>query len=141
MSTTTEPAGPEPTGVDPSGPSTPDQHGAPHSEGIDPAHGHPGAMVTAAVHDEHKSTSYYVVVALVLAGLTALETSTYWVDFGPLMMPALLIMMTIKFFMVVLLFMHLKFDNRLFGVLFYSGLALAVFVYIAALMTFEFFNP
>ena len=76
----------------------------------------------------------------VLAGLTALETSTYWVDFGPLFMPALLIMMTIKFFMVVLLFMHLKFDNRLFGVLFYAGLFLAVFVYIAALATFRFFG-
>ena len=94
-------------------------------------------LVTAAVHAEHKSTGYYVVVALILAGLTALETSTYWVDFGPLFMPALLIMMTIKFFMVVLLFMHLKFDNRLFSVLFYAGLVLAVFVYIVALATFQ----
>ena len=142
MSTRIEPAVPEPTGVDPSGPSTPDQHGAPHSDGID---GHGGGakdhnLVTASVHAEHKSTGYYVVVALILAGLTALETSTYWVDFGPLFMPALLIMMTIKFFMVVLLFMHLKFDNRLFGVLFYAGLFLAVFVYIVALATFRFFG-
>ena len=127
------------TTIEPSGPSTPDQHGAAHSEGID-GHGHPDALVTTAVHAEHKSTAYYVTVALILAGLTALETSTYWVDFGPLFMPALLIMMTIKFFMVVLLFMHLKFDNRLFGVLFYAGLGLAVFVYLIALLTFNFFG-
>src|SRR5688500_8224492 len=127
------------TTVEPSGPSTPDQHGEAHSEGID-EHGHPHAMVTAAVHVEHKTTGYYVTVALILAFLTALETSTYWVDFGWLFMPALLIMMTIKFFMVVMLFMHLKFDNRLFGVMFYSGLGLAVFVYVAALMTFNFFG-
>jgi cytochrome c oxidase subunit 4 len=136
MSTTTEPAG-----IEPSGPSTPDQHGAPHSDGLTE---HDGGkdhnLVTAAVHAEHKSTGYYVVVALILAGLTALETSTYWVDFGPLFMPALLIMMTIKFFMVVLLFMHLKFDNRLFSVLFYAGLFLAVFVYVVALATFRFFG-
>ena len=111
-----------------------------HSDGVDPAFGRPEAMVTAEVQHAHKPTSYYIVVALILAGLTALETSTYWVDFGPLFMPALLIMMIIKFFMVVLLFMHLKFDNRLFGVLFYAGLGLAVFVYIAALMTFNFFG-
>ena len=127
MSTTTDPAGLEPPGQ-------------PHTDGIDPDYGRPYAEVTAEVHHEHKSTSYYVLVALILAGLTALETSTYWVDFGPLFMPALLTMMTIKFFMVVLLFMHLKFDNRLFSVLFYGGLFLAVFVYIVALMTFNFFG-
>src|SRR6188472_238775 len=130
MSTTTEPAG-----VDPA------HHGQAHTDGAGPEFGNPDALVTAEVHAEHKSTGYYITVALILAGLTALETSTYWVDFGPLFMPALLTMMTIKFFMVVLLFMHLKFDNRLFGVLFYAGLGLAVFVYIAALMTFELFNP
>ena len=142
MSTTTESFGTDPAGIEPSGPSTPDQHGAPHTDSIDD-HGGGGKdhnLVTASVHAEHKSTSYYVLVALVLAGLTALETSTYWVDFGPLFMPALLIMMTIKFFMVVLLFMHLKFDNRLFSVLFYAGLFLAVFVYIVALATFRFFG-
>ena len=139
MSTRIEPSGTEPSGVEPSGPSTPDQHGAAHSDGVD-GHGRPEAMVTAAVHAEHKSTSYYVKVALILAFLTALETSTYWIDFGPLFMPALLIMMTIKFFMVVLLFMHLKFDNKLFSVMFYAGLFLAVFVYIAALATFRFFG-
>lgn len=91
-------------------------------------------------HGEHKSNSYYVKVALILAGLTALETSTYWIDFGPLFMPALLTMMTVKFLMVVSLFMHLKFDNKIFSYLFYSGLILALLVYIAALATFQFFG-
>ena len=140
MSTRIEPSAPEPSGIEPSGPSTPDQHGAAHSDGVGDGFGRSEAMVTAAVHAEHKSTSYYIVVALILAGLTALETSTYWVDFGPYFMPALLIMMAIKFFMVVLLFMHLKFDNKLFGVLFYAGLFLAVFVYVVALATFHFFE-
>ena len=97
------------------------------------AHGHDA-------HSSHKSTSYYVKVALILAALTALETSTYWIDFGPFFMPALLIMMAIKFIMVVSLFMHLKFDNKIFSWLFYSGLILAVLVYCAFLACFQFFS-
>ena len=48
--------------------------------------------------------------------------------------------MVVKFFIVVSYFMHLKFDNRIFSFLFYLGLFLAVFVYIAALATFHFFG-
>ncbi|MGD9998004.1 MAG: cytochrome C oxidase subunit IV family protein [Ilumatobacteraceae bacterium] len=93
-----------------------------------------------AEHASHKSDGYYVVVALVLAVITALETSTYWVDFGPAFMPLLLTLMTIKFVMVVSLFMHLKFDNKLFSYMFYSGLVLALGVYVSTLATFHFFS-
>lgn len=92
------------------------------------------------VLDAHKSDGYYVVVALILAAITGLETSTYWLDFGAAFMPLLLTLMTIKFIMVVSLFMHLKFDNKLFSYLFYSGLILAVGVYVATLATFRFFG-
>ena len=91
-------------------------------------------------HSSHKPTRYYVNVTLVLAALTALETSTYWFDFGRFFMPALLIMMAIKFIMVVSLFMHLKFDNKIFSWLFYTGLILAVLVYCAFLACFQFFS-
>jgi cytochrome c oxidase subunit 4 len=47
-------------------------------------------------------------------------------------------MMVVKFFMVVSYFMHLKFDNKLFGLMFYIGLGLAIFVYFVALATFKF---
>ena len=89
----------------------------------------------------HKPASYYLIVAVILAAITAIETTTYWVDFGPLFMPVLLTLMTIKFFMVVMLFMHLKFDNKAFWYLFLAGLGLAVFVYLGMLLTFEFFSP
>ncbi|MFZ4812666.1 MAG: cytochrome C oxidase subunit IV family protein [Ilumatobacteraceae bacterium] len=94
----------------------------------------------ADAHEEH-SDAYYVKVALVLAFITALETSTYWIDFGVLFMPMLLGMMVIKFVMVVSIFMHLKFENKLFSYIFYSGLILAILVYAAALATFLFFSP
>ena len=85
------------------------------------------------------STSAYVRIALILAAITGLEVSTYYVDFGPLFLPALLIMMVIKFIMVASYFMHLKFDNKIFSMMFYAGLILAIGVYCAALGTFKFF--
>lgn len=100
-------------------------------------------MNTAQVHSpetEHgMSNAGYVRIALILGIITALEVSTYYVDFGPLFLPALLIMMVIKFIMVVSYFMHLKFDNKLFSMMFYAGLILAVGVYSTALATFKFF--
>ena len=91
-------------------------------------------------HDHGMSDSGYVKIALILAAITALEVSTYYVDFGPLFMPSLLAMMVIKFVMVVSYFMHLKFDSKIFSFLFYVGLGLALFVYFAALATFKFFE-
>jgi caa(3)-type oxidase subunit IV len=93
-----------------------------------------------AYHDEHvHPDSYYVKVALVLAVLTALETSTYWVDFGPLFLPALFIMMAIKFVIIAAVFMHLRGDSKWFNYAFWTGLILAILVYAGALSTFKFF--
>jgi cytochrome c oxidase subunit IV len=102
------------------------------------AHDSHGAAGAHAEH--HKPDSYYIKVAVFLAVLTALETSTYYVDFGPLFMPALLGMMVIKFITVILLFMHLKDDHKMFSWLFYAGLGLAIGVYVAALLTFRYFG-
>ena len=85
------------------------------------------------------SDAGYIRIAVILAAITGLEVSTYYVDFGVLFLPALLIMMVIKFVMVVSYFMHLKFDNKIFSFLFYAGLVLAIGVYAAFLATFKFF--
>ena len=90
-------------------------------------------------HGHEMSDAAYIKIALILAAITALEVSTYYVDFGVLFLPALLAMMVIKFVMVVSYFMHLKFESRWFSFLFYTGLGLALFVYIVALATFKFF--
>jgi cytochrome c oxidase subunit 4 len=93
-------------------------------------------------HDDHQhglSDIGYIKVAIVLAVLTAIEVSTYYVDFGPFFMPVLIILMVVKFFIVVSYFMHLKFDSKVFTWMFYSGVFLAVGVYAAFLATFKFF--
>ena len=82
----------------------------------------------------------YVIVAAILAGITALEVAISYVDIGPIFLPLLLGLMIIKFTVVVRLFMHLKFDSKIFTWLFGAGLFLAAGVYIAMLSAFHFFT-
>ncbi len=90
---------------------------------------------------EHISDWGYVKVALLLAVITALEVFTYFesvVDWGKALVPALLVMMVIKFGVVVAYFMHLKFDSQVFTRVFVAGLLFAIGVYLAMIMAFGF---
>ena len=93
-----------------------------------------------AEHDEHMHPSdwKYVQIAIILAVLTAAEVATYDIDTGPLEIPILITIMVIKFALVLMWFMHLKFDSPLFTKTFVAGLAMAVVVYVAVLATFEY---
>ena len=101
-------------------------------------HGGPDLFVAKGHHGA--SDKQYIIIALILAAITAGEVTISYVDVGPIFLPALLVMMTAKFLIVVSFFMHLKFDHKLFSFLFYAGLGLALFVFIAALATFQFFE-
>lgn len=74
----------------------------------------------------HPGPREYVMVAVILAIITAAEVATFYLNFPiALLIPLLLTMATIKFAMVAMFFMHLKFDPRLFTWLFVFGLVLA----------------
>jgi cytochrome c oxidase subunit 4 len=89
---------------------------------------------------EHPRDALYLKVALALFVLTGMEVySSYAKWMGDAFLPVLLILMAVKFVLVVLFFMHLKFDAKIFGRLFWTGFFLAVGVYVAALATFHFF--
>jgi cytochrome c oxidase subunit 4 len=91
-------------------------------------------------HGHGWTDGQYVLLALFLAVVTALEVYASYADWlGPFFIPSLIIMMVIKFVAVVLFFMHLRFDSKLFSILFYTGLGLALLVYIGTLLTFQFF--
>jgi len=105
----------------------------------------PGAIPGDEAHEAHHPTdASYIKIAVVLAAITAAEVGTYYVpgleENTPLLLLVLLPMMVVKFAIVARSFMHLKFDSKIFSFLFYLGLSLAVFVYIAALATFHFFD-
>ncbi len=94
----------------------------------------------AGEHAEHPPDSTYIWVAVVLAVLTALEVATYFVDVGDVAVPALLLLMAVKFSIVAMFFMHLRYDTPMLSRVFVFGLILAVSVYIATLAAFEHFE-
>jgi len=86
-----------------------------------------GEAVELAHHPDPKQ---YVMVAVVLAVITALEVAIYYVSaLEDLLVPMLIGFSLIKFILVVLWFMHLRFDSRLFRRLFFTGLVLAFIIF------------
>jgi cytochrome c oxidase subunit 4 len=101
----------------------------------------PTTVLDGAVKD-YSRDKVYVLTAIFLAVLTIIEVFTYaapdfpiWAD--ELLIPVLMILMAVKFFTILYIFMHLKFDKPILTRLFYAGLFLAVLVYIAMLTTFR----
>ena len=88
----------------------------------------------------HPGDKQYVVVALVLGFFTAVEVLTYFIDFKALAVPTLIGLMIVKFALVVLYFMHLKFDSPIFMRLFITGITLAISVYVVMLLAFEYWG-
>ena len=87
----------------------------------DPAHG-----------DSHATTATYVTVALVLTAVTVIEVAaTYIRALTPILIPTLLVLSLAKFALVVLFFMHLRYDSRVFSVLFVGPLLIAMAIIVA----------
>jgi cytochrome c oxidase subunit IV len=85
----------------------------------------------------HPGPKEYVKIAVALAIVTLLEVAIYYVDFlRPALVPLLLVFSTIKFALVVLWFMHLRFDSRLFMRLFVTGVILALSIFAVAFFLF-----
>ena len=93
--------------------------------------GHPPVAAHA-----HPGPFEYIKVAFVLAAVTAAEVIVYYMSgLKSVLVPVLVGMSALKFALVGLYFMHLKFDTRLFRRLFALGIALAVIVYSVVLAT------
>ena len=69
--------------------------------------------------------------------LTAMEVAASFIDIGPLFLPLLIALMTIKFALVAGWFMHLKYDTRTYTAFMVGGLALAVGLYAVVLFAFS----
>ena len=85
----------------------------------------------------HPEPRDYVKVAVVLAMATAIEVAWYYLDIPEaLFIGALLVLAVFKFAVVVMWFMHLRFDRPIFRRLFVAGLDLAIVVYLIVLVLF-----
>lgn len=95
---------------------------------------------SGAVHHEHPSAKEYIRIGLILLVLTAIEVGLYYIDIShSVLIPSLFFLAFLKFALVVLWFMHLRFDDRRYARFFVMGIAGAATLYLIVLMTFQVF--
>ena len=105
--------------------------------GMKPATGE-GAAAAAPAQREgaHPGPAEYVKIGLTLAVITAVEVAVYYIDaLSDVLIPILIVLSALKFSLVVLWFMHLKFDARLFSTMFVLAFLLALSIFAVALAT------
>lgn len=96
---------------------------------------HPPREVEELTH--HPSPKKYVWVAIILAIVTAFEVAIYYIPgIDAFLVPGLIVFALLKFVMVAMYFMHLKFDSKLFRRFFVTGIVLAFVVFTVVLLTF-----
>ncbi len=87
----------------------------------------------------HPSGATYLKVAVILTLITVIEVWAYYIPAlvaSPLFNPSLIVMSAAKFAIVVLFYMHLKYDHRLFRALFSGPLIIAGATIVALLFLF-----
>ena len=94
-----------------------------------------GSAVGHLEHEVHESrTVTYLVVAVILTALTAIEV---WISYIPALLPVLVPMLLVlsgaKFVLVALFYMHLHYDHWVFTGVFVPFLFLALFVILVLL--------
>src|SRR2546422_5270916 len=85
----------------------------------------------------HATTATYLRIFFILVMITLIEVGVFYVPtFQAVLVPLLLVLSAVKFALVVMFYMHLKFDNRFFAFLFGGPLLLALVVAVSLLLIF-----
>ena len=102
------------------------------------AHG-PDAGAHDDAHAHHPTAKTYLWTALFLTIVTIVEISAYYIkpwSESAIYVPSMLLMSAVKFGVVCAVYMHLKYDNKLFRNLFVGPLAIAIVTLIGLLFLF-----
>lgn len=99
-------------------------------------------MAHESAHAEHYHPTWkeYKWVALILTLITVAEVWAYYIPelvASRVFVPGLLIMSAVKFVMVVMYYMHLKYDHKLFRALFAGPLVVAIITIMGLLFLFS----
>jgi cytochrome c oxidase subunit 4 len=104
--------------------------------GVEPAA--PGHDAADSHAEKHPGPLEYAQIGAILAVITGIEVAIYYMGLShTLLVVALLVFSATKFTLVVLWFMHLKFDNPLFSTMFVMGFLLASAIFAVALATID----
>lgn len=98
------------------------------------------SVAQEVAHDAHAHPTWktYVAVGAILTFITAIEVAIFYIPaMHVVLVPTLLVLSALKFFIVVLFYMHLKFDSKIFGRVFFAPLVLAVLVVVGMVILFH----
>src|SRR5437867_10260981 len=97
---------------------------------------HEGGAAAPGEHS-HPGAKEYLGIAVLLSVITAVEVAVYYVPaMRPMLVPVLLVLSAVKFSLVAMFYMHLKFDHRLFSWLFVVPMILMSLIVIGLLRLF-----
>jgi cytochrome c oxidase subunit 4 len=105
-----------------------------HGHAVD----HPPSEQAHAAH-AHPTWKTYVIVGAILMVITAVEVAAYYTpawEASRIYVPSMLLLSTAKFIIVVMFYMHLKYDHKLFRALFTGPFIVAALTLIAFLFLF-----
>ena len=78
----------------------------------------------------------YIQIGVALAIVTAVEVALFYIDLGTNVLVTLLLVLSgLKFLLVAMWFMHLKFDASILTIMFVSGMALAFSLFMVVIAT------
>src|SRR5690349_22003962 len=103
--------------------------------------GHHDAQAHGAhdVHHAHPTAGTYVRVGAILTVITVIEVWAYYIPAlvaSTFFVPLLLILSAVKFAIVVMFYMHLKYDHKLFRALFTGPFLVAALTLIGLMFLF-----
>ena len=89
-------------------------------------------MTPAPAGAKHAGVGTYVKVAVILTLVTALEVAVIYIrTLSPIAVPLLLVLSAAKFALVVLFFMHLRYESRALSMVFGGPLLIAIGLVVA----------
>jgi cytochrome c oxidase subunit 4 len=89
-------------------------------------------------HGGHATVGTYVLIGVILTIITAVEVAIFYIPaLAGVLVPVLLTLSAAKFVIVVLFYMHLKYDHPIFGRVFFGPMFLAVIVAAGLLLLFK----
>jgi cytochrome c oxidase subunit 4 len=101
------------------------------SDHVDTAH--------APAEHEHPTAKKYLGIAILLTIITVVEVAIFYMpSMKPMLPPILLTLSALKFAIVAMFYMHLKFDHRLFSWVFVVPMCFAAAIILALLALFSY---
>lgn len=101
----------------------------------------PQGPADAVEHPHHPGVGIYVIVAVFLCVLTGMEITVFYVPaLKAVIVPVLLVLAAVKFALIAMFFMHLKYDSWILSSFFLFPLLMAFVLLFALLGLFAYLS-